>query len=159
MEPRRGDEREAKREGGEEKVASSNFLARDAARLDEDLEKLAHAVIGAAIEVHRLLGPGLPELVYRNALSHEFSLRSIEHQVEAPVPVSYKGMLVGAGRVDLLVSRQLVVELKVVDQLGHLHRSQVIAYLSAMHLQLGLLMNFNVAMLADGIRRVILTRS
>ena len=156
MEPRRREERERRREEeGTQKAVFFDFLSRDVARLDDEIEALAHNAIGAAIEVHRHLGPGLPELVYRNALSHELSLRGVDHVVEAKVPVSYKGLLVGEGRVDLLVGGRLVIELKVVEHLHDLHRSQIIAYLSALNFQLGILMNFNVALLADGIRRVI----
>jgi GxxExxY protein len=154
IQPRRRDEREGRRE--EEFLA---FRARDARQLEDSLEALARAAIGAAIEVHRILGPGLPENVYKNAFSHELTLRGIPHQVEAPVPVDYKGKAVGEGRVDVLIDRKLVVELKVVDRLAEIHTAQVIAYLSAMHLQLGLLMNFHVTILADGIKRVIRSTS
>ena len=153
MEQRRREEREGKRKA--ERKDFLAFAAGDARRLDDAPEALAHAVIGAAIEVHRLLGPGLPELVYRNAPSHELSLLKIPHVFEARVPVIYKGLAVGEGRVDLLVDGRLVVELKVVEQLIGTHKAQVIAYLAALDLQLGILLNFNVAMMADGIRRVI----
>jgi GxxExxY protein len=153
MEPRRREGREGIRE--EEKRDFFSFVSRDAQRLDDELESLAHVSIGAAIEVHRLLGPGLPEVVYRNALSHELTWRGVPHQVEAPVPVLYKGLLVGEGHVDILVAERLVLELKVVEALGGIQKAQVIAYLSALNLQLGLLLNFNVVMMTDGIRRVI----
>lgn len=143
------------REVEEGKRSFFDFIARDACRLDDALEGLSHSVIGAAIEVHRALGPGLPESAYRNALSHEFTLRGLIHLVEAPVPVIYKGITVGEGRVDILVGGRLVVELKTVEHLADVHRAQVIAYRSALNLELGLLINFNVSLLADGIRRVI----
>lgn len=152
MEPRRREKREGMRE---EKKDFFSFVSRDVRQLDDALETLTHAVIGAAIEVHQLLGPGLPEVVYRNSLSHELTLRGVQHVVEARVPILYKGLAVGEGHVDLLVDDRLVLELKVVDQLGGIHKAQVIAYLSALNLQLGLLLNFNVAMMVDGIRRVI----
>jgi GxxExxY protein len=120
-------------------------------------ESLAHAVIGACIEVHRHLGPGLLEKTYRDALSHELTLRGIAHRCEVCFPVTYKGKLVGEGRMDMLVDDVLVVEIKVVEALNMVHRSQILAYLQAMKLELGLLVNFNVAILADGIKRVINT--
>ena len=131
------------------------FRGREDSGVDPRVEALAAAVIGAAIEVHRVLGPGLPESSYRNALSHELTLRGIPHQVEAPVPVHYKGVLVGEGSVDILVDQVLVLELKVAEALNDVHRSQVIAYLQALKLDLGLLLNFNVALMKDGIKRVV----
>ncbi|MDB5301018.1 MAG: hypothetical protein JWO87_2681 [Phycisphaerales bacterium] len=124
---------------------------------DAETENLAREVVGAAIEVHRIIGPGLPESVYRRALSHELDLRGILHKCEAPVPVVYKGKRVGKGSMDILVDGRLVVELKTVEALNEVHRAQAVAYLSATHHQLALLINFNVAMLKDGIRRVIQT--
>src|SRR5688572_237200 len=93
------------------------FRGRKDSRVDEETEELVEKVIGAAIEVHRLLGPGLPEVSYRNALSHELTLRGIPHRMEAPVPIYYKGILVAEGSVDILVAERLVVELKVVESL------------------------------------------
>ena len=126
-------------------------------RADDETEELSHRVIGAAIEVHRCLGPGLPESVYRNALSHELTLLGIGHACEVPVPIIYKGKAVGEGRMDLLVGGKLIVELKAIDSLTEVHRAQCIAYLQATHRQLALLINFNVAVLRDGIKRVINT--
>ena len=131
------------------------FRERANSGVDSRVEDLAHAVIGAAIEVHRELGPGLPEISYRRALSHELSLRGIPHRPEAPVAIIYKGILVGEGYVDILVDEQLVVEIKVVEALHEVHRSQAIAYLQALKLKLALLINFNVEMLRNGIKRVI----
>ncbi|HEY1684123.1 MAG TPA: GxxExxY protein [Tepidisphaeraceae bacterium] len=122
---------------------------------DPDTEAIAHATIGAAIEVHRVLGSGLSESVYRNALSIELTLRGIQHQCEASVPVFYKEKLVGEGRIDVLVENKLIVELKVVESLNEAHRAQVIAYLAATELTLALLINFNAPILRDGIKRVI----
>ena len=84
-------------------------------------------------------------------------LRQIPHQCEAPVPINYKGKLVAEGRLDILVNGELIVELKVVEALNPVHRAQVIAYLQATKLTLGLLINFNVAILRDGIKRVVKT--
>ena len=134
-----------------------SFFRSEQSGINSEIEMLATAVIGAAIEVHDLLGPGLPEQAYKKALSHELSLRSLPHQCEAPVPVIYKGLHVADGRVDLLVDSKLVVELKVVDRLAAIHVAQTVAYLSALGLPLGLLINFNVTWLKDGLQRVIRT--
>ena len=131
------------------------FRERAHSGVDPSTEDLAQQVIGAAIEVHKHMGPGLPETSYRRGLSHELTLRRIPHACEVPVPIYYKGVLVGEGQLDILVGGVLVVELKVVQALNEVHRAQVIAYLQATNLQLGLLINYNVVRLADGIKRVI----
>lgn len=131
---------------------------RQSQKLDDELERLASEVVEAALEVHRALGPGLPENVYEAALSHELSLRNIPHVRQVPIAVFYKGKAVGEGRIDLLVGGKLVVELKAVEQISSLHRSQVISYLSIQKLELGLLVNFNVELLRDGLKRVIKSR-
>lgn len=126
-------------------------------KLDDKLEHLATQVIDAALEVHRALGPGLPEKVYEVSLSHELDLRGIPHVCQAVFSVAYKGKCVGEGRIDILVAERLVVELKSVDQLNSIHRAQVVTYLTVMGLQLALLINFNVELLKDGLKRVIKT--
>jgi GxxExxY protein len=122
---------------------------------EDKLDKLAHAVIGAAIEVHRHLGPGYLESVYQAALEVELKLQGIPFEPQKPVGVSYKGHPVGDGRLDFLVSDMLVVELKAVDELADVHKAQVISYLKATRLHLGLLINFNVTVLKNGVKRVI----
>lgn len=122
---------------------------------DADLDALAHEVIGAAIEVHRELGAGFLESVYESALCMELELRHIRFNQQCPVNVLYKGRYVGESRLDLLVENRLNVELKAVDQLHPVHTAQVISYLKALNLPLGLLVNFNVPVLKQGIRRVI----
>jgi GxxExxY protein len=134
-----------------------DFHEQNERRADDETEALAHAVIGAAIEVHRVLGPGLPEISYKKALSHELTLRGIEDTCEFPIPIYYKGVLVGEGRVDILVARRLVIEIKVAEVLTAVHKAQTLTYLQALKLQLGLLLNSNVAMMRDGIKRVINT--
>lgn len=124
---------------------------------DRELDRLAHQVIGAAIEVHKLLGPGYLESVYEEALSVELSLRQIPFSRQHPIAVSYKGHLVGEGRLDLLVNRRLIVELKAVEALDDIHTAQVLSYLKATRCSLGLLINFNVPILKRGIRRIILS--
>lgn len=117
-------------------------------------DALTQQVIGAAIEVHRALGPGYLESVYEEALSHELDLRSIPHERQTPITITYKGKTVGDGRVDLLVSCRLIVELKAVDEIAPIHTAQVISYLKATRRHTALLINFNVSVLKEGIRRI-----
>lgn len=114
-------------------------------------------MIGSAIEVHRLLGPGFLESVYEEALCVELSLRGIPFARQVPVGVPYKGNTVGEARLDLLVDECLVVELKAVETIAPIHVAQVISYLKATRLRLGLLITFNVTWLRRGIKRVIHT--
>jgi GxxExxY protein len=123
----------------------------------KDLDELAHAVIGAALEVHKHLGPGFLEQTYAKALSIELNQRNIAHENEVPVSLNYKGNPIGDGRLDILVQKKLIIELKAVDQLHPVHHAQVLSYLKATNLQLGLLINFNVSMLKEGIQRIILS--
>src|SRR5690242_19807437 len=109
-----------------------------------DIDDLAGAVIGVAIEVHRTLGLGFLESVYEEALCHELELREIPFQRQPPISVTYKGRSVGEGRMDLLVDKKLVVELKSVDALAPLHTAQRLSYLRAGNYRAGLLFNFNV---------------
>jgi GxxExxY protein len=122
------------------------------------LDSLAAQVVDAALDVHRTLGPGFLESVYEEALSVELRLRGIPHCRQAPVTVQYKGVSVGEGRIDLLVDGSLVVELKAVDSLAPIHVAQVLSYLKASRLHLGLLITFNVPQLRRGVRRVVLSR-
>ena len=122
-----------------------------------ELDQLAHDVIGAAIEVHRILGPGFLESVYEQSLCVELELRGIPFMQQYPVALLYKGHSVGDQRLDLLVDNRLVVELKAVSELLPVHQAQIISYLKATGCQLGLLMNFNVTILKEGVRRVVLS--
>ena len=123
--------------------------------VDQDVEDLAYRVIGAAIEVHAEIGPGFLESIYHNALAYELEQRSIAYQREEKVVVIFKEQVVGEGRIDLLVDQKLVVELKTVEAVTDTHRAQVSAYLKASGLRLGLLLNFNTAVMRDGVKRVI----
>ncbi|CAN5510614.1 GxxExxY protein [soil metagenome] len=134
------------------------FRERGNSGVDPGTEDLAQRVMGAAIEVHSQLGPGHPESAYRNALAHEFGLRGISYEMEVPVVVLYKGKIVGSGRVDLIVERVLVLELKTVESITGVHKAQAGSYLAALNLQLALLINFNVEYLKNGIKRVVRTR-
>jgi GxxExxY protein len=124
---------------------------------DEELDRLAHEVIGAALEVHRILGPGFLESVYEEALCVELNLRTISCQRQLPIPVVYKGVAIGQGRLDLLVQGKLIVEIKTVETLAPIHRALAISYLKATGHSLALLINFNTAVLKDGIKRIILS--
>jgi GxxExxY protein len=121
------------------------------------LDELARCVVDAALEVHRVLGPGFGERVYESALCVELKLRGVAFTRQPSVLVAYKGECVGEGRLDLMVDDALVVELEAVPALAPVHTAQVLAYLRATRRHLGLLINFDVAFLKHGIKRVILT--
>ena len=123
------------------------------------LDQLTHEVIGAAIEVHRTLGPGYLESVYEEALAIELELRKIPFTRQVVIAVDYKGHSVGESRLDFLVGGQLVTELKAVEALAPIHSAQVISYLKTTGHPLGLLINFNVCFLKDGVKRVVLTKN
>ena len=123
----------------------------------EEVDRLATLVIGCAIEVHRHLGPGYVEEVYEEALCEELRLSRILFQQQAPFAVHYKGKKVGEGRLDLLVGGQLLVELKAVTALAPVHHAQAKSYLKATSLQLALLINFNVPILKEGVKRIVLS--
>lgn len=123
----------------------------------EELDRLARDVIGAAIEVHRALGPGFLESVYEEALCLELQLRGIPFARQITVGVNYKGRRVGEGKLDLLVGDILVVELKAIEDIAPIHIAQVLSYLKMTGHKLGLLINFNVPVLKQGIKRVVLS--
>jgi GxxExxY protein len=122
-----------------------------------ELDQLAHDVIGAAIEVHRILGPGYLESVYEEALCFELGARGIPFARQEPISLTYKGTVVGDVRMDLVVAGRLVIELKSVNALAPVHVAQLLSCLKGTGLPLGLLMNFNVPVLREGIRRIIRT--
>lgn len=118
---------------------------------------LTDQVIAAAIEVHRALGPGLLESAYQSCLAKEFDLRSIPFEQEKPLPVAYKGLLVECGyRLDYVVADRLVVELKAVEEIARVHEAQLLTYLRLTGCKVGLLINFNVPLLKNGIKRMVL---
>jgi len=123
----------------------------------KNVDRLANEVIGAAIEVHRQLGAGFLESVYEQSLAIELAERSIHFERQKPVILKYKGNVVGEAKLDLLVGQQLIVELKAVEAIHPIHHAQVINYLKATGLELGLLINFNVEQLRSGIKRIVLT--
>ena len=125
----------------------------------QELDELARAVIGAAIEVHRQLGAGLPEESYEGALDVEMTSRGIRFERQKHVEIIYKGVVVGVGRIDFLVGGKLDVEVKSVEALLPIHRLQTLSYMRIVGQPLGLVINFNVALLKQGIRRIIATES
>src|SRR4051812_4962832 len=117
-------------------------------------EQLTERIIGAAMEVHREMGPGLLESAYCAFLAREFDLRGVKYRREVPLPAEYKGVKVDCGyRIDFIVEEQVVVEVKAVEKLIPVFSAQLITYLKLTHLQVGLIINFNVPTLKDGIVR------
>jgi GxxExxY protein len=125
--------------------------------IPDELNDLSHAVIGAAIEVHRELGAGFLESVYETALCHEMAVRGIPFERQASITVRYKDIVAGDARLDVFVDQRIIVELKAVEQVSPLHHAQVKNYLKATGCQLGLLINFNTDILSRSIKRIILT--
>ena len=120
-------------------------------------QELTHSIIGVAIEVHRVLGPGLLESAYEECLAQELTVRGIPFEKQKPLPVVYKGMKLDCGyRVDLLIDGRVVVELKAVEALAPIHDAILLTYLRLSGCKIGLLINFHCAVLKDGIRRRVL---
>lgn len=118
-------------------------------------EDLTHRIIAAAIEVHRHLGPGLLESAYEECLCHELELNGIRFERQKPVPLSYKNLkLNNSYRIDLLVEGAVIVEIKTVEKLLPVHEAQLLTYLRLSGTKLGLLINFNAALIKDGIKRL-----
>lgn len=119
--------------------------------------ELTHKIVGAAIEVHRALGPGLLESAYEECLCKELSLRDLSFRRQVPLPLDYKGARLDCGyRMDVVVENAVVVELKCVDGVTPIHHAQLLTYLRLSGLRVGLLLNFNVAVMRDGITRRVL---
>jgi GxxExxY protein len=125
--------------------------------MNSSINDLTHEVIGASIEVHRKLGPGLLESAYRRCLRRELLLRGIPYREEYPLPLEYKGIRLECGyRVDILVGGLVPVEVKSVQALAPIHDAQLLTYLRLGGWRVGLLINFNVVVLKDGIHRKII---
>jgi GxxExxY protein len=124
--------------------------------LPPTLEALVKQIIGACLAVHRELGPGLAERAYSRACCMELEFREMSFEVEKPVSVKYRGSLLCQHRIDLFVDRQVVVEIKSVEQIHPVHVAQVVSYLRLTGTRVGLVVNFNVPVLKQGIRRVVL---
>ena len=122
----------------------------------EDINDLTGAVIGAAIEVHKVLGPGLLESAYEECLCFELKMRNIAYKRQHDLPINYKGNNLDCGyRLDLLIEDELIVELKSCEHLLPVHEAQLLTYLKLTKIKIGLLINFNVPVLKDGIKRLI----
>jgi GxxExxY protein len=122
-----------------------------------EFDSLSNRVIGGALEVHRALGPGLLESAYAKALAYELTSSGLVVRTEVEVPIEYKGVKLGTGfRLDLLIEETLIVELKSAEKLAPLHEAQLLTYLKLTHLKTGLLINFNVSLLKDGLKRLVL---
>ena len=122
----------------------------------ERINQVTEQIIGAAIEVHRHLGPGLLESVYEEALAVEFDLRGLPYARQVPVPLAYKGREIGEYRLDLLVADSVVVEVKSVERQDPVFEAQLLTYLRLTGKRVGLLINFNTQLLKQGVKRLIL---
>ena len=121
----------------------------------DEINKITEAIIGSAIEVHRTLGPGLLESAYEACLVFELTQRGFQVEQQKSLPVMYKGMRVDAGyRLDLLVNDTVIVEIKAIDKLAPIHSAQLMSYLKLSEKKIGLLINFNVKLLKDGLKRI-----
>jgi GxxExxY protein len=120
------------------------------------LKDITEKIIACAIEVHSTLGPGLLESVYEEALAHEFTLRGINYEKQKEINLKFKGKEIGRHRIDFLVENEVVLELKAVESMHKISDAQILTYLKAMSKRVGLLINFNVERLKDGIKRLIL---
>lgn len=145
------------RQGAKVAKETMNYSKSQKSEPNPYTDEIARKVIGASIEVHKALGPGFLESVYEEALSIELELNKILFERQYEINVSYRGREVGHSRLDFLIENCLVVELKAVDGLQAIHHAQMISYLKATKCQLGLLINFNVPALRQGIRRIILS--
>ena len=122
----------------------------------DELNRLSNEVIGAAIEVHRHLGPGLLESAYESCLNWELRQRGLIVELQVPVPIHYKELLLDEGyRIDFLVEGKLVLELKSIDKLLPIHTAQVLTYLKMTGLKMALLLNFNIELMRSGIKRIV----
>lgn len=122
-----------------------------------EFDELSNRVIGCAIEVHKILGPGLLESTYEQCLARELQLHALRFHLQWPLAVEYKGLRLDCGyRVDLLVEDQLIVELKAVEQVIGVHQAQLLSYMKLARIRTGLLINFNVPILKEGIQRFVL---
>jgi GxxExxY protein len=124
---------------------------------NKESDPLTHSIIGAAIEVHRGLGPGLLENTYEKCLLYELRLQGIKVKAQEPLPVFYKDVMLDCGyRLDLIVEDKVIIEIKSVRELAPIHEAQLLSYLKLSNCRKGLLINFNVKMLKDGVKRLII---
>jgi GxxExxY protein len=125
--------------------------------MQREFDSLSKQVIGLALEVHKQLGPGLLESTYEKCLGYELFSKGLQFETQKYMPVVYKGIEVDCGyRIDMLVEGKLIIELKVVDALNHLHEAQLLTYMKLAEIKVGLLINFNSKLLRSGIKRFVL---
>jgi GxxExxY protein len=125
--------------------------------IDERTETTARQIVDAGLKIHRTFGPGLLESAYEHCLAHELGLRKVPVRKQVPIPIVYEGLRLNAGfRIDLIVDERVIVEVKAVDVLAPVHKAQVVTYLKLSRLRLGLLINFNVTLFRDGVKRIVL---
>ena len=123
----------------------------------EEGDSLSERVIGCAMEVHRRLGPGLLESAYEACLAHELSLHAVAFETQVALPIAYREIRLDCGyRLDFLIEKRLIVEIKSVSELSPVHQAQLITYLKLAKMRVGLLINFNVTLLRHGLKRVVL---
>ena len=121
----------------------------------KDINNLTGQIIGASIEVHKILGPGLLESAYEECLCHELKLREVSFERQKALPIEYKGIELECGyRLDIVMGNSLIVELKSCESLEPIHEAQLLTYLKLTGIKIGLLINFNVSVLKDGIKRL-----
>jgi len=125
--------------------------------IGDDLDAIARTIVDAGLAVHKALGPGLLESAYEHCLAHELGGRGLALQRQVALPIAYRGTRLDAGyRLDILVARSVIVEVKAVEALTRLHEAQVLTYLRLSGCRIGLLMNFNVSLFKNGVKRLIL---
>ena len=140
-------------EGAEDK---KTLRAQRKSRMIKEEDRLSKDIIGAAIEVHRHLGPGMLESAYEKCLCKELEIRNIEFEKQKPLAVVYKGITLDCGyKLDVVVEGKVILELKSVNKLESIHDAQLLTYLKIADLKLGILINFNVPVLKDGIKRIV----
>ena len=121
-----------------------------------DINELSNKIIGAAIEVHKALGPGLLESAYEECMCHELTLRSLSYERQKPLPIIFKRKKLDCGyRLDIVVEKTIILELKSCEKIEPIHKAQLLTYLKLSGLHLGLLLNFNTALMRDGIVRIV----
>ena len=148
------DEHEAREEHEDDPFSVSRMRA--ASPLSPDAERAMHSAIGCAIAVHRSLGPGFLESIYKKAMCIELENRGLAYERERSIDVTYRGIPISGQRVDLIIGGLVVVELKAVTRFEEIHRAQVISYLRTLGLRGGLLINFRVRVLKQGLQRIVL---
>ena len=135
---------------------SSNIISIMEGRSSEECNALSHEIIGAALEVHKQLGPGLLEIVYEECLAEELALRGYKVERQVSLPIIYKGKEIGHPlTIDMLVEGSIIIELKSVKEMHDVYSAQLLSYLRLSNLKLGFLINFNCVQLRDGLKRIV----